>query len=87
MVGDSQALGQRDVELEAENAGLRELVAERDRQLEQMAGRLTALDATQRDADDGAAVNAEDERGGHGLQGAAVPARTVTNYPGAMSSA
>ena len=41
-VGDAQALAQRVVQLEAENAGLRELVAERERQLEV----LTRLAAT-----------------------------------------
>ena len=35
-VGDAQALAQRVAELEAENAGLRELVAEQARQLEEL---------------------------------------------------
>jgi hypothetical protein len=64
VVGNSQALEQRVVELEAENAELRELVADRDRQLEELGGRLAGLEAARQGADDGV----DDERRGHGAR-------------------
>ena len=65
---ERQRLAERVASLETENAGLRELVAERERQLEQMAGRVAELEAARRDAGDGVAVGVEENGGGPGAQ-------------------
>ncbi len=71
---DVDALRQRVAELECENAELRELADERARQLEELTGRLAALEDGQQSGDDAGVVEVEngvDADGASGREGGA----------------